>query len=158
MLTADNPRALDDTYAKIAERLKHSHYQVRFVASDAPRAELSITVDFNGVHASTVKSVEFSGPKPPSSAAPPPTFVAGGESALAHSWALYAGAALVLVGLTIGLALALVDREPERRLADEYRLAGVDDSSLEWLTGLAGRASRTASSLLERRGQVRNPR
>ncbi len=158
VVAVEDPNALDATYAAIASRLSNL-YELRFFSSGATRADLTISVDQGGVRASVLKAVEFPDRPLTTTATTEPEIVAarpfvekGGGPA--GSGLLIAGATLVGLGLLVGLVVALVGNEPQRRLAREYEQAGVDQTTLTWLTSLTKRATSLSSGFLEQRGQV----
>jgi tight adherence protein B len=157
VVSVDEPGALDATYSAIAQRLSNL-YEVRFFSSGATRADLSISIDHQGVSSSVLAPVEF--PDRPAGAtsttiaeiaAAEPFIQDGGVSG---ALLLAVGGVLVLFGLGLGIFVAIGDREPQRRLADEYAHAGLDEDGVEWLSGLANRAAAFGEQLANRGGQT----
>lgn len=158
VVSVSDPGALDSTYAAIAERLSNL-YEIRFLSSGATRADLSVSVEFQGVRSSVLTPVEFpdiprtGGPAALPEVAEVVPFIASG-TAVPGGLLLVVGATLVLVGLLLGLLIVLGRDAPQRRLAEEYEGTGLDEASLTWLRSLASRAAAFGESVTNRGGQT----
>jgi tight adherence protein B len=158
VVAVDDPEALNTTYASIADRLSNL-YEMRFTSSGATRADLAVSVDYQGVSSTTVVPVEFpDDPQNPSD--PTPVEVAAAEpfvesgTAVPGNTLLFVGAFLVLLGLGAVLVLTIGDRNPTRRLAEEYDDAGVGEDGMAWYAALASQASDVGAKLASRGGQT----
>ena len=157
--SVSDPGALDATYAAIAERLSNL-YEIQFTSSGSARADLAISFSYKGVESSVLAPVQFpnlpDGARTvtvPEVAALKPFVPSGGL--LPGSLLRVAGVVLVLIGLVLGIGIAMTREQPQRHLATEYEHAGLDDAAATGpLSGLVARAAGIGERITNRGGRT----
>lgn len=157
VIAVEDPQALDSAYTAIAERLSNL-YELRFFSSGSTRADLSVSVSYKGVSSRVLTPVEF--PDLPAASATTLPQVAAPKSytedgGIASGGVLLGvGVLFIVVAITLGVFVAIGDRAPQRRLADDYEAAGLDEEGVTWLTGVASRAAAFGENLANRGGHA----
>lgn len=159
VVPVSDPTALAGVYGQIAAQLVH-RYEVTYTSESYGTTQLDITASTD--EASATGSIHVAFPPPPVTAPPveeaepvAPEFRPGQlieVVGLRSPWALYAGAALIYVGLAIGLLFALSPSEKRHRLLPSWGASRSESARGRLLTQFADRTTSLVERNIEERG------